>query len=279
MRQQLHQTVRDLSVPEPIQVRRERPGQQHEDTHVHRADPHADVLTYVCPVEEEELQGENKPGGKVKQEQNPVGQQGDPGPGEAVLPDAVRPRHHVEANVAVEDEAGADEGADEEVDVDPHHVVELDEAQRDEDQAHRHVVMGRAPLHLHHYHQGEGVHRRQKPHRHQYAVGPCGRENVVVVQRPADRRVGVHHHEGDGEDGAAVGGDGESRDHLAQQPRDVSGEGVADERDEVQDEEEHVRSQSVGHQQVARLLAQRAGQEDAREENGVGHQRGQGDHC
>lgn len=207
-----------------------------------------------------------------------MSQQGDPGPGEAALPDTLGPRHHVEANVAVKDEAGADEGAHEEVDVDPHHVVELDEAQRDEDQTHRHVVMGGSPLQLHQDHKGDGVHSRQQPHPHQYAVGASRREDVVIMQGPADRCVGVHHHEGDGEDGAAVGGDGESRDQLTQHPGDLSGDGVADERDQVQDEEEHVCCQGVGHQQVAGLCTQRPGQENACEENGIGHQRGQSDH-
>ena len=183
-----------------------------------------------------------------------MSQQGDPGPGKAVLPDALGPRHHVETNVAVKNEAGADEGADEEIDVDPHHVVELNKAQGDEDQTHCHVVMGRAPLYLHQDHKGEGVHSCQNPHPHQDAVGPSRWEDVVIMQRPADCCVGVHHHEGDGENGTAIGGDGESRDQLAQHPRDPSGDGVADEGDQVQDEEEHVRSQGVGHQQVARLL-------------------------
>lgn len=207
-----------------------------------------------------------------------MSQQGDPGPGEAVLPDALGPRHHVQTNVAVKDEAGADEGTHEEEDVDPHHVVELNEAQGDEDQTHRHVVMRRAPLELHQDHKGEGVHRCQEPHPEQYAVGPSRWENVVIMQGPADCCVGVHHHQCDGEDGTAVGGDGESRDQLTQQPRDLSGDIVADEGDQVQDEEEHVCSQGVSHQQVARLLTQRAGQENAYEENRVGHQRGQSDH-
>lgn len=66
LRQQLHQRFGDLSVPEPVQVRRERPGQQHENAHVDRADPHAHILTYVRPVEQEELQGEYKARGKVE---------------------------------------------------------------------------------------------------------------------------------------------------------------------------------------------------------------------
>lgn len=208
-----------------------------------------------------------------------MSQQGDPGSGKAVLPDALGPCHHVEANVAVKNEAGADEGTDEKVDVDPHHVVELNKAQGDEDQTHRHVVVGRGPLYLHQDHKGEGVHSCQKPHPHQYAVGPSRWEDVMIMQRPANCCVGVHHHEGDGENGTAIGGDGEGRDQLTQQPGDLSSDGVAEERDQVQDEEEHVCSQGVGHQQVARLLAQRTGQENAYEENRVGHQRGQSDHC
>lgn len=279
LRQQLHQTVRDLSVPQAVQVRSKCPGQQHEHTHVDCAEPHQNILTYVCPVKQEELEDEHKARGKVEKEQNPVSQQGDPGPGKAALPDALGPRHHVEANVAVKNEAGADERTHEEEDVDPHHVVELNKAQGDEDQTHGHGVMRLAPLCLHQDHKGERVHSCQNPHPHQYAVGPSRWEDVVVMQRPADCCVGVHHHEGDCEHGTAVGGDCESRDQLAQQPGDLNADGVADEQDQVEDEEEHVGSQGVGHQQVARLLTQRMALENAHEEEGVGHQRGHGDHC
>ncbi|CAB1416146.1 unnamed protein product [Pleuronectes platessa] len=53
---------------------------------------------------QEELHDEDKAGGEVEQEQNPVGQQGDPRPGEAALPDAMGPCYHVESNVAVKNE-------------------------------------------------------------------------------------------------------------------------------------------------------------------------------
>ena len=275
--QQLHQSVRDLPVPQPVQVRGKRPGQQHEHTHIDRADPHTNIITYVFPMEQEELHGENEAGGKVEQEENPVSQQRDPGPGEAVLPDAMGPRHHVEPNVAEKNERSADECSHKEVEVDPHHVLLLNEAKGDEDQTHSHLLIGIPPLYLHNDHQGERVHGCQHPHPHQNAMGACRWQNVMVTEWPANRSVGVHHHEGDGEDGTAVGGDGDGCDQLTNQPGHVSSGSVTDHHGHVEDEEEHVCCQGVGHQQVTCLLTQGTGQEDACQENGVGQQGGQSD--
>ena len=268
--QQLHQSVRDLPVPQPVEVRSKRSGQQHEHTHVDCADPHTDILTNVLPLEQEELQDEDEAGGEVEQEQNPVGQQGDPRPGEAALPDALGPCHHVESNVAVKNEQSTEERRHEEVDVDRHHVLDLNETQRDENQTNSQLLMGIFSPHLHHDHQGERVQGCQNPHPHQDAVGAGRRKKVVVAERPADSSVGVHHHEGDGEDGAAVGGDGDGCEQPTHDPGDLSAHGVADHNGQVEDEEERVSHQGVGHQQVACLLPQGTGQEDACQEDGVG---------
>lgn len=132
-------------------------------------------------MEQGQLHGENKARGEVEQEQQPVSQQRDPGPGEAALPDAMGPCHHVEPNVAVKNEQSTDERSHEEVDVDPDHVFELNEAEGDEDQTHGHLFLGVSPLHLHHDHQGERVHGRQDPHPHQNAVGAGRWKNVMVM--------------------------------------------------------------------------------------------------
>lgn len=127
--QQLHESIRDLPVPQPIEVRCKSSGQHHEDTNVDCVDPYKSIFTHVIPLEQGELQGENKARGKVEQEQNPMGQQGDPGPGEAVLPDALCPGYHVEPDVAVKNEHSTDESSDKEVNVDPLHVMALNEAE------------------------------------------------------------------------------------------------------------------------------------------------------
>lgn len=99
----------------------------------------------------------------------------------------------------------------------------------------------------------------------------------MVVERPADCRVGVGHHEGDGEDGAAVGGDGDGSEQIAEQPRHLRPHHVADGGGKIENEEEQVGHQRVGHQLVASLPTQGAGQGDARQEDGVGYQGGRGE--
>lgn len=201
----------------------------------------------------------------------------DPGPGEAALPDPLCPCHHVEPDVAVKNEAGTNERCDKEIDVNPQHVLELNETERGEDQTHGHPLMRIFPLHLHQDHKSERVHGCQHPSPHQYAVGAAEWQDVTVVERPADCCVGVHHHEGDGEDGTAVGGDGDSHDQLAEQPRHPRTHCVTDHCGQVEDEEDHVCCQGVGQQQVTSLPTQGTGQEDARQEERVGYQGGQSD--
>lgn len=120
--QQQCQIIADLSVPQPVQVGGEGPGEQHEKTPIERADPHVYVRTYALFVEQEELQSKEKAGNKVEKKQNPVGQHGDPRPGEAGLPNSLHPRHHVEPNVAVENHQGAGYGAHQKVHVNALHV-------------------------------------------------------------------------------------------------------------------------------------------------------------
>lgn len=275
--QQPNHRVKDLSVSQPIQVRSKCPGQHHENTHICSADPHEGIFNDICPVEHGELQAEDEAGREVEQEHHRVSPQRDAGPGVAALPDALGPRYHVESNVAVQYEQGADERRYEEVNVDRHGVLDLNEAEGDEDQTQRHLLMGAVPLRLHHDHQGERVHGRKQPRAQQYAVGAGRRKDVTVPKRPAHCSIGVHHHEGDGENGTGGGGDRESRDQLAGQPGHGSPHSVARHRGQVQGEEQHVSCQGVGHQQVARLLAQSPGQKDARQEQRVDYQGGQSD--
>lgn len=97
------------------------------------------------------------------------------------------------------------------------------------------------------------------------------------MEGPADSSEGVDHHESDGENGTAVGGDEKSREHLTNTPGYVSPHRVSNHCGQVEDEEEYVCGQGVGHQKVTRLLAQGTGAENAYEQNRIGEQGGQSD--
>lgn len=110
-------------------------------------------MTNVFSLEQGELQDEYEAGGKVEQEQEAVSEHCDPSPGEAALPDALGPCHHVQPDVAVQNETGTDECSHEEIDVYPCCVVELEEAQGDEGQTLVHLLGGVVRILLTHEHE------------------------------------------------------------------------------------------------------------------------------
>lgn len=205
-----------------------------------------------------------------------MGQQCDTGSGEAALPDTLGPRHHIEPNVAVKNQQGADECCYKEVDVNPYHVY-LNEAKGNEGQTYSHIFVGGSSLHFCHDHQGERAYGCQNPHPNQDAVGAGRWKKFMITEWPTNSSVGIDHHECDGEDGTAVGSDSDSCDQLTDQPGYLSSHNVTNHCGQVEDEEEYVCCQGIGYQQVTRLLAQGTRQKDAHQENRVGQQWGKCD--
>lgn len=97
------------------------------------------------------------------------------------------------------------------------------------------------------------------------------------MERPVDGGEGVDHHDGDGEDGTAVSSDEEDGHQLTGYPGNAGFQRVDESCGQVEDKEQHVCHQSVGHQQVASFLAQGAKSENATQENRVCNQSGQSD--
>lgn len=144
-----------------------------------------------------------------------MGQYGDPRPGEAGLPNTLRPCHHVEPNITVENDQGTGYGAHQKVHVNALHVFVLDQAKGNDSQTGKDVFSRTFPLNNK---QSQGEDGHQYPHQHEETVGASRCEEIVVMKWPVDGSKGVNHHDSDSEDGRAVSGDKDDCHQLTRHP-------------------------------------------------------------